>query len=86
MSWAEFEEPRRKARPTPEQEQAEKNRDRKYARVLGAGEGQQLLEELLDEANRPLGPNASDSALRFREGQRYLVHQLALRTKRGLDL
>lgn len=54
------------------------------ARLLGGDDGQKLLAALHDTINaRPLGADASEAALRYREGQRALLAQITRLAARG---
>ncbi|MCG5241391.1 hypothetical protein ACIU1J_27625 [Azospirillum doebereinerae] len=60
--------------------------DRLYASVFGTPDGLKvlaLLRERYDE--RPLGAEASHSALAYREGQRQVLRDIETRTANGRD-
>lgn len=53
------------------------NNAHQFTRLFSTTAGQQVLQYLKNiTLNRILGPAASDSELRFLEGQRALVHQI----------
>mgnify|MGYP001553975097 CR=1 FL=1 len=56
------------------------------AHVFGRGEGRDLLRHLRAiTKDRMVAPDSAESALRWLEGQRYLVHRLESLTAKGLQ-
>ena len=60
------------------------NVDQLFARVLNTPAGKELMAYLRSiTMERVLGADASDAAVRFLEGQRFLVRQMENFTQRG---
>ncbi|MBR5625525.1 MAG: hypothetical protein IKW67_01980 [Alphaproteobacteria bacterium] len=58
--------------------------EQSYARTFGTASGKRVLEHLRQiTIERALGPDVSDSQLRFVEGQRSLIHQIESLVSRG---
>lgn len=57
-----------------------------FTRLFNTAAGAQVLEHLKSiTSGRVLGPSATDSELRFLEGERYLVHQIETLIKQGRE-
>ena len=70
-----------------QQERRDPEVDRLYADVFGAPDGLRVLAALRDlTIERGSGPDASDRALAWMEGQRQLVRVIEARTAAGLQI
>lgn len=84
MSWVDLS--RAKPQLTPEQEAEQKRVNGLFARVFGTSDGLEVLALLRSGTiEKTMGPDASERALLYLEGQRQLVRVIETRVANGRD-